>query len=151
MRHEERLIHAQWQLGKALVRALDTELEELGITMPQFGVLNAVAVDGALSGADLARRQDVRPQTMAATLTALVDADLVERRPHPVHGRVLLVDLTSSGREIWRAARDRVGRVERRLRVALGDQVYDEIRTQTWKLVDVLGGDVVSQPPYPMR
>lgn len=147
MRHEERLIYALWQLRKTLPRVLDEELEALGITMPQFGTLNAIAVEGPLSGADLARRADVRPQTITATLTALVAAGLLERRPHPVHGRVLLVDLTAEGRRVWRAARDRVGRVERRLLEALGDGPYDAMRVQTWVLVEALGGSVGHHPP----
>lgn len=67
-----------------------------------------------------------------------------------MHGRVVLVDLTSNGRRTCRAARDRVGRVEKRLHAALGDPDYAEIRTQTWKLVDLLGGGVVSQTNHPM-
>jgi DNA-binding MarR family transcriptional regulator len=147
MRHEERYIHAQWKLGKILATVLDEQLAELGITMPQFGVLNALAVEGALSGADLARRQDVRPQTMATTLNSLAQAGHIERRSHPVHGRVLLIELTDSGRTTWRAADERVGQVEEHLCSTLGDANYAEIRSTTWELVNALGGNAAALPP----
>lgn len=147
MRHEQRLIFALWQLRQVMPKALDYELEPLGITMPQFGTLNAIAVAGPQSGADLARRADVRPQTMASMLTGLVDAGLLQRRPHPVHKRVLLMELTTQGRELWRRASTRVGKVERRLRMTLGDEGYDAMRAHTLSLVEELGGSPEQQPP----
>ena len=146
MEHEERLIYALWQLSKVLPRALDEELEAIGITMSQFGTLRAIANEGPLSTADLARRADVRPQTMAVTLTSLDRTGLLQRRPHPVHGRVVLVDMTPEGQRVWRAARDRVGRVERRLRNALGRGPYGAMREQTWVLVKELGGPTEHHP-----
>ena len=140
MVHEERLIYALWRLRRVLPQVLDDELDALGVTMSQFGILNTIEVRGPLSGADLARHSEVRPQTMASNVGALVGAGLLERRPHPVHGRVQLVDLTDEGRRVWRAARDRVGRVEQRMRTVLGDVGHDAMRRQTWSLVEALDG-----------
>lgn len=147
MRHEQRLIFELWQLRQVMPKVLDREIESLGITMPQFGTLNAIAVAGPQSGADLARRADVRPQTMASMLTGLVEAGLLERYPHPVHKRILLVDLTAAGRRLWRTASERVGRVERRLHDTLGDSGYAAMRAQTRALVAELGGSLGQQPP----
>lgn len=151
MAHESRLIYALWQLRQVLPRALDEELEPLGISMSQFGTLNALAVKGALSGADLARRAAVRPQTMSVALVALVEAGLLDRRPHPVHRRVVLFDLTSQGRQLWRRADHRVERVENRFRDVLGGT--ERMREQTLALVDALGGMAqdlpVVWPPSP--
>ncbi len=133
-------------------KALDREIESLGITMLQFGTLNAIAVTGPQSGADLARRADVRPQTMASMLTGLIDAGLLERHPHPVHKRILLADLTTPGRRLWRTASERVGRVERRLHETLGDSGYQAMRAQTRALVVEFGGSLEQQPaawPWP--
>ena len=152
MRHEQRLIFELWQLRQVMPKVLDREIESLGITMPQFGTLNAIAVAGPQSAADLARRADVRPQTMAAMLTGLVDAGLLERHPHPVHRRIVLVDLTAAGRGLWRTASERVGRVERRLHETLGDSGYEAMRAQTRALVVELGGSLEQQPavwPWP--
>lgn len=146
VRHEQRLIFELWQLRQVMPRVLDREIESLGITMPQFGTLNAIAVAGPQSGADLARRADVRPQTMASMLAGLSDAGWLERHPHPVHKRVLLVGLTTSGHTLWREASERIGRVERRLQETLGDQGYQTFRAQIRALVEELGG---STEPYP--
>ena len=146
MRHEQRLIFELWQLRQVLPKVLDRELESLGITMLQFGTLNAIAVAGPQSAADLARRADVRPQTMAAMLAGLADAGLLERRPHPVHKRVLLVGLTPAGQRLWEAASERVGMVERRLHETLGDSGYAAMRARTKALVAELGGAPAPQP-----
>ena len=147
MRHEQRLIFELWQLRQVMPKALDREIESLGITMPQFGTLNAIAVAGPQEGADLARRADVRPQTMAVMLTGLADAGLLERHPHPVHKRILLAGLTTDGRRLWRTASERVGRVEQRLHDTLGDSGYEAMRAQTRALVAELGGPLEQQPP----
>ncbi len=147
MRHEQRLIYALWQLRQVMPKALDDELKSLGISMPQFGTLNAVAVAGPQSAADLARRADVRPQTMATVVSGLVEAGLLGRRPHPVHKRVLLVELTTDGRQLWGQASARVGKVERRLRRALADDGYEAMRLHTLLLVEELGGSPDQQPP----
>lgn len=84
MQHEQRLIYALWHLRKLLPRMLDRELEPLGITMTGFGVLDIVERRGPMSGADLARWEDVRPQTMATLMSVLIRDGLLERHPHPV-------------------------------------------------------------------
>ena len=50
MRHEQRLIFELWQVRQVMPKALDREIESLGITMPQFGTLDAIAATGLQSG-----------------------------------------------------------------------------------------------------
>ncbi|MFB9949426.1 MarR family winged helix-turn-helix transcriptional regulator [Rhizobium puerariae] len=117
-------------LGYALKRAqqalrghLDTKLRNIGLTTPQYSVLAGLEFSEGLSGAELARRAFVTPQTMQAIIATLERDGLVKRMAHPVHGRVLTTELTPDGRSALRAAHEIVANAESLARnaVAPGD------------------------------
>ncbi|MDT0410076.1 MULTISPECIES: MarR family winged helix-turn-helix transcriptional regulator [Streptomyces] len=72
--------------------------EESGIPAGQSSVLARLAREGDASSSELARRERVRPQSMATIVAALESAGLVARRPDPADGRKQLVALTERGR-----------------------------------------------------
>lgn len=80
----------------------------LDVAPHQYSVL--VHLDaGPLTLRDLADRERVSPPSMTRTVNALEDAGLVARAPHPTDGRQVLVDLTTTGRDLLartRASRD---------------------------------------------
>lgn len=53
----------------------------------------------------LAIRERVRPPSMTRVIASLADEGLVDRAPHPVDGRQVLVSVSESGAELVRAAR----------------------------------------------
>lgn len=53
----------------------------------------------------LAIRERVRPPSMTRVIASLADMGLVERVPHPVDGRQVLVSVSESGAELVKAAR----------------------------------------------
>jgi DNA-binding MarR family transcriptional regulator len=71
-----------------------------GITPTQLGVLNRLAQEPGLSGAELARRLLVTPQAAQLALTALMERKLVERQPDARHGRIVRTYLTEEGRAL---------------------------------------------------
>jgi DNA-binding MarR family transcriptional regulator len=99
----------------ALRLRLDEALGGLGLTAPQYAVLAALRAEPGLSGAELARRGFVTPQTMNGVLTSLEERGLVERRAHPVHGRILQAHLTAEGGELAEQADRKAERVNRRM------------------------------------
>ncbi len=53
----------------------------------------------------LAIRERVRPPSMTRVIASLADVGLVDRAPHPVDGRQVLVSVSQAGAELVRAAR----------------------------------------------
>lgn len=53
----------------------------------------------------LAIRERVRPPSMTRVIASLADMGLVDRAPHPVDGRQVLVSVSESGAELVKAAR----------------------------------------------
>lgn len=118
------------QAWHAVIAAMDTALRPHGLTPPQYGVLSVLARDPGLSGADLARVVNTTPQAMNEVLATLERKHLIERRPHPTHGRILQATLTDQGQRRLQAANPAV----RALEAAIEDGfTADQIATiKTW-------------------
>lgn len=67
------------------------------VTASQTAALGRLLRHGESTVADLARAEGVRPQSMGATVQALVDLGFAERRPDPSDGRRTLVQATEAG------------------------------------------------------
>lgn len=91
---------------------LERELADLDVTPAQFSVLTLLHAYPGISGADLARLALLTPQTVSVILGNLARRDAIVRRPHPVHGRVRLIDVSDSGRALLATCRTRVARLE---------------------------------------
>lgn len=72
------------------------------ITIPQFRVLVILSNRGITNLATLAGLLDVQPSTIGRMADRLVAAGLIDRRPHPVSRRELVVELTTRGRKVVR-------------------------------------------------
>jgi DNA-binding MarR family transcriptional regulator len=92
--------------------AMETALREHGLTGPQYAALTVLAREPGASGADLARAINNTPQAMNGVLATLEREGLVERHPHPTHGRILQVELTAEGERRLAAARPAVQALE---------------------------------------
>ena len=68
------------------------------LTPSQSSVLSRIDKDGPASASELAAAERIRPQSIAAILAALREADLIERHPDPQDGRRQVVSLTTAGR-----------------------------------------------------
>ena len=99
----------------ALRSEMDGALREVGLTTPQYAALSVVEGEEGLSGALLARRCFVTPQTMNGILINLERAGLMERRAHPEHGRVLQAYLTGDGERMLSRAHALVEAIEEQM------------------------------------
>ena len=93
--------------------AMEVALRPHGLTSPQYAVLSVLARDPGASGADLARACNTTPQAMNGVLATLERQSLIERHPHPTHGRILQATLTREGQRRLEAAQPAIQRLER--------------------------------------
>lgn len=115
----ERVGYRLKRAQQALRAAMESSLRERGITTAQYAALSALEDGEPLSGAELARRCFVTPQTMNGILGGLEGAELVVRRAHPEHGRVIETHLTAAGRARLREAHRAVLAIESRMLTGL--------------------------------
>jgi DNA-binding MarR family transcriptional regulator len=76
------------------------------LSFTESAVIGRLAKDGPATTADLARAEGMRPQSMGATVAALEELGLVERKPHPTDGRQWTVELTAKGADVRKSAKD---------------------------------------------
>ncbi len=94
---------------------MDAELLPLGITTAQLRVLWTVAENPRVSGAKIARLCSVTPQTGQALLAKLETLGWVQRHPSAESERVLVAELTASGRQVLLQARKMAERLDARM------------------------------------
>jgi DNA-binding MarR family transcriptional regulator len=92
--------------------AMDAALRPHGLTSAQYAVLSVLRRDPGASGVELARACTTTPQAMNGVLATLKRSGLVQRQPHPTHGRILQASLTDDGRRRLEAATPAVRELE---------------------------------------
>ena len=107
---------------------LDSELEDLGLSAQEYGILSVFQARPELSTSELARISQVTRQTMHTSVLSLEAAGLVERSAR--NQRVVLVRPTARGRECLETATRRVRVAEH---AALADlSREDERAVRAW-------------------
>lgn len=113
--YEESVGYQLKRAQHALRLALDAELDNVGLSLAQYAALAALKESPDASNSALARICFVTPQTMNDLLASLVRESLVERRPHPNHGRIITLRLTKKGARLLAEADRLAEDVERQL------------------------------------
>jgi DNA-binding MarR family transcriptional regulator len=76
------------------------------LTLPETAALVRLDRGGPATSAALARLEQISPQSMGATLGALEQRGLVERRPDPDDGRRAVMSVTEAGLRVLRDKRN---------------------------------------------
>lgn len=84
------------------ISARSIALVDETITFPQFRTLVILFNEGPINLATLAQLLGVQPSTTGRMVDRLVDAGLIDRRPHPRSRRELVVVLTAHGQRVVR-------------------------------------------------
>ena len=98
-----------------LVRRVRAAAAAQELSLTEAAVMSRLAKDGPATTADLARAESMKPQSMGATIAALEDMGMVERKPHPTDGRQVNIELTAKGEALRSRADAAVLRVEQRM------------------------------------
>jgi len=85
-------------------------------TLPESSALTRLDRGGPATSSELARQEQISPQSMGATLAGLEARGLVERRADPADGRRAVMSITGPGQQVLR---DRRNESTRRLARAL--------------------------------
>lgn len=78
------------------------------MTGPQLTALSRLERLGPVTTAELARREQITPQAMGATVAILEDGGLVARAADPADGRRWLLTVTDAGRAVLSSERSAV-------------------------------------------
>ena len=142
--HSGYLLRQAWH---AFSGAMEAALRQHGLTGAQYAALSVLVRQPGLSGADLARACNTTPQAMNGVLVTLEREGLVQRRPHPTHGRILQAVLTDEGRRRLDAATPGVRRLEREIEAGLSASDLDLIKGWLVAAARVSSGN--GPPPSP--
>jgi DNA-binding MarR family transcriptional regulator len=113
-------------LVRRIRSAAPAESHELSWT--QKAVMVRLDGEGPATIAELARAEGVKPQSMGATVAALEEMGIVERKAHPTDGRQMNIALTTQGARMRKDAR---------------------IAKQTWLAQSIAKLDVTEQKKLP--
>jgi len=106
-----------------LVRRLRAENS---FSISQGAVLARLEREGPQTTSALAAAERVRPQSMAHTIAELQAAGFVDRRPHPLDRRQILIELTGDGhRKLVEDRRRREGWLARAIATELSAEEKD--------------------------
>ena len=89
-----------------LVRRVRAVAPTHKLSWSEAAVLGRLGRDGPATTAELARAEAVRPQSMGATVAALEEMGLVERKPHPTDGRQVNIVLSAKGAAVRKSSKD---------------------------------------------
>jgi DNA-binding MarR family transcriptional regulator len=128
---------------QALMAHHEGVLRGYGLTMTQYTVLLTLSREDGMSGAQLARACGVTQQSMASVLTGVQHKGLIDRRPSPVHAKVLVATLTDAGRDVLERAYQEVIVLER----ALTDRFAADEHKRFCEFLDRATATLIEQTP----
>ncbi len=144
---EEHLCTRIRRAEQALMAHHEAVLRTYGLTMTQYTVLLTLARDDGMSGAQLARACGVTQQSMATVLTGMQAKGLIDRRPSPVHAKVMIATLTDTGRRHLDEAYQEVNVLEK----AFVDKFTPAEHKQFCDLLDRATDTLIEQTPRPAK
>lgn len=110
-----RLTYLIGSLDRVLRRKMTEALAPLGLTLAQFTALSVLEARGEASNAQLAERSFITPQSANEVMSVMASRNWITREPDPNHGRIVVLRLTSEGRDVLHRCMDIVRVLEARM------------------------------------
>lgn len=141
-----RVIWALRQAEQTLQTLKEQRLRPLGVAPAHYSLLISIHTHPGITGAELARRLSVTPQSVASLVARLADKGQLERRTHPRHRHVQELHLTDAGRHALRAADAVIAAIEERITTRLGAEDTARFTATLGEVVDA-----IRDPPSPRQ
>jgi DNA-binding MarR family transcriptional regulator len=149
---EDGLPYLLWRSQNAVHRCLQDAIKDLGVTVTQLGLAVHLHKLGPLSASDLARGIHITPQSVATALARLDKIGWVDRQPHPVHGRVVLFNISERGLEGVREGSARMAAVTERVTGVMSDGGAETVIRELRRiLLELEGSDRPMELLWPIR
>ena len=111
-----------------VLRRLRQSRAEGELTLPESAALARLDRGGPASAGDLARQEQISPQSMGATLAALEQRGLVARQRDPADGRRIVLSVSETGRQVVNDRRSaRTERIAAALRAGFTAAELDQL------------------------
>ena len=111
-----------------LLRRLRQAPADGELTLPESSALTRLDRGGPATSSVLARLEQISPQSMGATLSALEGRGLVERHPDPADGRRVVISLSEAGLQALRNKRNaRIEQLARALSSGFTDSELQQL------------------------
>jgi DNA-binding MarR family transcriptional regulator len=95
---DDQLCYAVYSAGMAIQRIYKPSLDKMGLTYPQYLVLNVLWRDDAQTVGGIAERLALEPSTLTPLLKRLEASGFLQRTRNPDNERQVVVALTERGR-----------------------------------------------------
>jgi len=89
-----------------LVRRVRAAAASHELSLTESAVMARLDKEGPATTAELARAESMKPQSMGATIAALEEMGMVERKPHATDGRQMNIVLTAKGEALRKSTKD---------------------------------------------
>ncbi|RSM63941.1 MarR family transcriptional regulator [Actinoplanes sp. ATCC 53533] len=133
-----RVIWALRQAEQTLQTLKEQRLRPLGMAPAHYSLLISIHTHPGITGAELARRLTVTPQSVASLVARLADKGQLERRSHPRHRHVQELHLTDAGRQALHASDAVIAAIEHRITTRLGPDDTARFTATLGEVVDAV-------------
>jgi DNA-binding MarR family transcriptional regulator len=110
------LLFEFWLIQQATYPLIDTAMAGSGISSPdQLGMYFLLDEFGTMTPGEIAKQSGMRPNTVSVSLNRLEKRGHIARRPNPLDGRSVIIELSDAGRTALLDAVEGVRRLEDRI------------------------------------
>jgi len=124
--------------GLVLKKILWAFERDVGISPPKYFILHVLAREAGISQGEIGRLYGVDPSRITRLAKQLETEGLIERTRDPEDNRVVRMSLTSEGRRAFEMASERGEVFKDRVRSALSEEEYRELRRLLDKLTEAM-------------
>ncbi|WP_226671744.1 MarR family winged helix-turn-helix transcriptional regulator [Rossellomorea aquimaris] len=134
----DRLFTAFHVANRHIQQEMSLALKDMKLTGPQFFILYLLSTSEDMKSTELAEKLDVKPSAITVMIDRLLKNDLVLRQRDERDRRIVKLQLTSLGREIFEKAKRKRREIFSRYLAYLDEEDVDQLVTIYEKLATVI-------------